>query len=66
MTDDRGRILGEVRARSGAFASLLVDVPLRHNQTVFDQYGAWFPWMAGLLLLATVVRLLARPRVTLG
>jgi apolipoprotein N-acyltransferase len=58
VTDDRGRILGEVRTGRGTFASLLVDVPLRHDQTVFDRYGTWFPWMAGLLLLAAVVRLL--------
>jgi apolipoprotein N-acyltransferase len=63
VTDDRGRILGEARTNSGAFASLLVDVPLRHNQTVFDRYGTWFPWLAGLLLLAAVVRLLAASRV---
>ena len=36
VTDDRGRILGEVRTDSGAFASLLVDVPLGHDRTVFD------------------------------
>jgi apolipoprotein N-acyltransferase len=58
VTDDRGRILGEVRTNSGPFASLLVDVPLRHDKTVFDRYGTWFPWMAGLLLLAAAVRLL--------
>ena len=56
VTDDRGRILGEVRSNSGAFTSLLVNVPLRHDQTVFDRYGTWFPWMAGLLLLVAVVQ----------
>jgi apolipoprotein N-acyltransferase len=66
VTDDRGRILGEVRTNSGAFASLLVDVPLRHDQTVFDRYGTWFPWMAGLLLLAAAVRLLTASRVASG
>jgi apolipoprotein N-acyltransferase len=66
VTDDRGRILGEVKTNSGTFASLLVDVPLRHDQTVFDRFGIWFPWMAGLLLLATVVRLFAASRVTPG
>ena len=66
VTDDRGRILGEVRTNSGAFASLLVDVPLRHDQTVFDQYGTWFPWIAGLLLLAAAGRLLAGSRVASG
>ena len=66
VTDDRGRILGEVRTNSGAFASLLVDVPLRHDQTVFDRYGTWFPWMAGLLLLTAAVRLLTVSRVASG
>jgi apolipoprotein N-acyltransferase len=62
-TDDRGRILGELRTNSGAFASLLVDVPLRHDQTVFDRYGTWFPWMAGLLLLAAAGQLFTASRV---
>ncbi|MGB6192238.1 MAG: nitrilase-related carbon-nitrogen hydrolase [Terracidiphilus sp.] len=74
VTDDRGRILGEVRTstsetstgeattNTAAFASLLVDVPLRHDPTVFDRYGAWFPWLAALLLLAALVQLLTAPR----
>jgi len=66
VTDDRGRILGEVRTNSGGFASLLVDVPLRHDQTVFDRYGTWFPWMAGLLLFAAIIRLLTVSRVPSG
>lgn len=63
VTDDRGRILGEVRTNSGTFASLLVDVPLHHDQTVFDRYGTWFPWMAGLLLLAAAGQLFTASRV---
>jgi apolipoprotein N-acyltransferase len=57
VTDDRGRILGEARTDNGAFASLLVDVPLHHDETVFDRYGTWFPYAAGLLLMAAVVQL---------
>jgi apolipoprotein N-acyltransferase len=64
VTDDRGRILGEVTTNDRSFATLLVNVPLRHDQTVFDRYGTWFPMMAGLLLLAAVGRLLAGPRMT--
>jgi hypothetical protein len=63
VTDDRGRILGEARTDSGTFASLLVDVPLRHDKTVFDRFGTWFPWMAGLLLLSAVVKLFTVSRV---
>jgi apolipoprotein N-acyltransferase len=57
VTDDRGRILGEVRTDDGGFASLLVDVPLRHDRTVFDRWGTWFPWVAGVGLLGALVRL---------
>jgi apolipoprotein N-acyltransferase len=62
VTDNRGRILGEVRTNNGGFASLLVDVPLHHDQTIFDRYGAWFPWLAGVILLAVVVRLITLSR----
>ncbi|MGD0648833.1 MAG: nitrilase-related carbon-nitrogen hydrolase [Acidobacteriaceae bacterium] len=57
VTDDRGRILGETRTNAAPFASLLVNVPLRHDQTFFDRYGTWFPKLAAILLLAAVIRL---------
>lgn len=56
MTDDRGRILGEVTTGGEGFTSLLVNVPLRHDQTIFSRYGTWFPWLAGILLLAAGIR----------
>ena len=62
VTDDRGRILGEVRTRPGGFASLLVNVPARHDRTVFDRWGSWFPWMAGVMLVGVVVRLASARR----
>jgi apolipoprotein N-acyltransferase len=62
VTDDRGRILGEVRTRPGEFASLLVNVPARHDRTVFDRWGSWFPWMAGVMLVGVVVRLASARR----
>ena len=58
VTDDRGRILGEATTGGRGFTSLLVDVPLRHDQTVFARYGTWFHWIAGLLVLTAFVRLL--------
>jgi apolipoprotein N-acyltransferase len=62
VTDDRGRILGQIRSDSAEFASLLVDVPLRHDHTLFDNYGTWFPRAAGLLLLGTLMQLMFLPR----
>jgi apolipoprotein N-acyltransferase len=61
VTDDRGRILGETRTNTAPFASLLVNVPLRHDRTVFDRYGTWFPKLAALLLLAAVLGLFTVP-----
>lgn len=57
VTDNRGRILGEVSSGDATFAALLVNAPLHHNNTVFDHYGAWFPWIAGVLLLMALVQL---------
>jgi len=62
VTDDRGRILGETRTNTAPFTSLLVDVPLRHDRTVFDRFGTWFPKLAALLLLAAALRLVIAPR----
>jgi apolipoprotein N-acyltransferase len=61
VTDDRGRILGEVSTNTGGFASLSVDVPLRHDQTAFDRFGAWFPGLALLLLVGATVHGLGLP-----
>ena len=57
VTDSRGRILGEVRSSSVPFASLLVDVPVQHQDTIFSRFGAWFPWLAAALMLGAVARL---------
>jgi len=62
VTDDRGRILGQERSDSADFASLLVDVPLGHDRTLFDRYGTWFPDAAGLLLLGTLAQLVFQSR----
>jgi len=62
VTDDRGRILAETRTDTTPFASLLADVPLRHDRTLFDRYGTWFPWLSALILLASTLRLFTAPR----
>lgn len=66
VTDNRGRILGEVTTGGERFTSLLVNVPLHHDQTIFNQYGAWFPWLAGILVLAAGVRVLTGSRAAPG
>ena len=59
-SDDRGRILGEIRSDAAPFSSLLVSVPQTHDRTLFLLLGDWFAWVAVALLvlcLAQLVRL---------
>lgn len=53
VTDDRGRVLAERVTKSAPFASLLANVPVRHDDTIYARYGDWFAWgnIAGLLAL---------------
>ena len=51
VTDDRGRILGQKLSDSAGFASLLVDVPLGQDRTLFDRYGTRVPDAAGFISL---------------
>jgi len=63
VSDDRGRIVGEVSSSSAPFATLLVDVPTAHSSTVYQVLGDWFAWVAIALLafvLLQVVRLRTR------
>jgi apolipoprotein N-acyltransferase len=39
VSDDRGRIVGEVSSSSAPFATLLVDVPTAHSSTVYQVLG---------------------------
>lgn len=57
VTDDRGRILAETRTDGRDPASLVVDVPLEHEETFFDKHGVWFPYLTVVLLLGAVARL---------
>lgn len=61
VSDDRGRILGEIKSDAAPFSTLLVTAPQRHDRTVFVLLGDWFAWVA-LALLAFCVLQLARDR----
>jgi apolipoprotein N-acyltransferase len=57
VSDDRGRILGEVRSSAAPFATLLVSVPAVHDATVYQALGDWFAWVAIALLLGVIFQL---------
>ena len=55
-SDDRGRILAEEPTRTdGALVTLLVTVPVRHDFTLYQQWGDWFAWVDLAALVAILV-----------
>jgi len=65
VSDDRGRIVGEVSSSSAPFPTLLVNVPGAHSWTVYQALGDWFPWVAISLMafaIVQIVRLRGRPQ----
>jgi len=57
VSDDRGRILAEVKSDAAPFATLLVTVPQTHDKTLFLLLGDWFAWVALGILLFTLAQL---------
>ncbi len=57
VSDDRGRIIGEVSSSSARFATLLVSVPAEHEWTVYQWLGDWFACVAIALLIVVAVQM---------
>ncbi|MBI5085965.1 MAG: hypothetical protein HZB13_15375 [Acidobacteria bacterium] len=57
VSDDRGRIIGDVSSSSAPFATLLVDVPVAHHWTAYQLFGDSFAWLAIALLVFAIMRL---------
>jgi apolipoprotein N-acyltransferase len=60
VSDDRGRILGEIRSDSAPFSTLLVSAPQHHERTFFLMAGDWFAWAALAMLGSCCAVLLTR------
>jgi apolipoprotein N-acyltransferase len=66
VSDDRGRILAETQSDSAPFATLIADVPARHDTTLYLLLGDWFAWFALATFAFTLARLcllLSRPQL---
>jgi apolipoprotein N-acyltransferase len=57
VSDDRGRILAEVKSDAAPFSTLLATVPQSHDKTLFLILGDWFAWVALAVLTLTLVQL---------
>ncbi len=62
VSDDRGRILAEVRSDSAPFATLMAKIPAAHDATIYLALGDWFAWLAMAILGFTLLQLMASPK----
>jgi apolipoprotein N-acyltransferase len=65
-TDDRGRILAERKTIGPVFASVVVNVPVRHDTTLYSRFGNWFAWLCIALLVATLFSITRRRPGSIG
>ena len=57
VSDNRGRILAEIRSDAVPFTALLASVPETHDKTVFLWLGDWFAWVACAALVFCALQL---------
>lgn len=56
VSDSRGRVIARTRSDSAPFATLIADVPVRHETTLFQRWQDWFAWIAVGLLAWVIAR----------
>jgi apolipoprotein N-acyltransferase len=49
ISDDRGHILAERSTNSQPFVTLLAQMPVQHDSTLYSRWGNWFAWLCVLL-----------------
>ena len=54
LTDDRGRVLAERDTIGPQFATVIANIPVHHDATIYSRFGNWFGYLCSLLLLATL------------
>jgi apolipoprotein N-acyltransferase len=57
VSNNRGKIVDEMRSDAAPFAVMIATVPAGHSWTLFQVLGDWFGWVAIALLIFAVARL---------
>ena len=57
VSDNRGRMVGEVSSDAAPFATLVASVPAAHSWTVYQLLGDWFAWVAFALLVFALMQM---------
>lgn len=63
VSDNRGRVVAETQSDSAAFASIVADVPVGHENTLYILLGDWFAWLVLATLFFTLVQLYRLHRI---
>ncbi|MGB9512012.1 MAG: nitrilase-related carbon-nitrogen hydrolase [Candidatus Acidiferrum sp.] len=61
LTDDRGRVLAQRNTIGPVFATVIANIPVRHDTTFYSRFGNWFAWLCVALLFVCLF-LITRPR----
>jgi apolipoprotein N-acyltransferase len=62
VSDDRGRILAEARSDAAPFSTLITDLPVEHDTTLYRRLGDWFAWLMIAALSGIGVGMFIRSR----
>ena len=57
VSNNRGKIVDEMRSDAAPFAVMMATVPARHSWTLYQVLGDWFGWVAIALLICAIARL---------
>jgi apolipoprotein N-acyltransferase len=61
VSDDRGRVLAEeATSPNREFTTMLAQVPVRHDATLYQKWGDWFAWLDLVLLSALLLSFLKK------
>jgi len=63
VSDNRGRILAEIKSDATPFTALATSVPETHDQTLFLELGDWFAWVAVAILIICLAQLARRQQL---
>lgn len=64
VSDNRGRVLSEVRSQSAPFAMLITEIPQNSERTLYSRLGDWFAWI-NTIIAGVVLAMLLRVVKTL-
>jgi apolipoprotein N-acyltransferase len=65
VSDNRGRVVAEKMSDAAPFSTLIADVNVNNEVTLYRRWGDWFVWLAALCVLGAVVSIV-RERKTIA